>query len=88
VIDSDGPANRCVVPRRRVTSSNTAYSKASLQFQLLGREKGAFQGSTGVEVNFLDRRTRGRDWVAVSSMAEGKSEPEAENYPPFFNQAR
>jgi hypothetical protein len=39
-------------------------SKASPQFQLLSREKGAFQSSTGVEVNFLvlcgflDRRTR------------------------------
>jgi hypothetical protein len=47
VIDSDSPANRCV------TSSNTASSKASLQFQLLGREKGPFQSSTDVEMNFL-----------------------------------
>ena len=72
----------------RVTSSHTAYFKASLQFQLLSREKGAFQSSTGVEVNFLvlcgflDQRTRVGNEFAVSGIAEGKSEPEAENYPP------
>jgi hypothetical protein len=88
VIDSDGPANRCVVPGRRVTSSNTAYSKASLQFQLLGREKGPFSelnrrgsGFSGA-MRISGSKDFGSGLGGCLQYGRGESEPEAENYPP------
>ena len=63
--------------------------KASLQFQLLVREKGPFpelnrrgnEFSGAMRISGL--KDSGRDWGGCPPvMAEGKSEPEAGNYPP------